>query len=58
MGSPLYLGEIPQQASSGFVTGLSLSRIGALPAIMIFGILGATPQWQAADSEVGFLRGM
>jgi hypothetical protein len=57
-GSPLYLGEIPQQENSGSVgTDYPFPETGILPAIMVFGMLGATVQWKPANFQTGLPAG-
>jgi hypothetical protein len=51
-GSPLYLGEVPQQENSGSVgTDYPFPESGMVPAIMIFGLLGLNPHWM--DENIG-----
>lgn len=49
-GSPLYLGENPQQENAGSVgTDYPFPESGLVPTFLVYGFMGMVPRWKPAD---------
>ncbi|MEX2716955.1 MAG: glycosyl hydrolase family 65 protein [Candidatus Sigynarchaeum springense] len=49
-GSPLYLGENPQQENAGSVgTDYPFPESGLVPTFVVYGFMGMVPRWKPAD---------